>query len=633
MKNSTGNVNQSTTVRIFNLVTALAGFTVLVVATVPSAFITTTKQSTILLIRLTGIEISVLLFAVWLPQIIWKREANTLVTHKRNPSLLVLQVTTICLALFSTFFSKDYMRPLLFFPVIMLFYFLLFLEVFRSNPSPTSFLLKLIIGQALLMESLAFMYPGFLAVDSYRDFAIARVIEASAGGLPTAFVYIPIWYNVTPMLPLTYVSINLLTGLPLRTAELLIGFVMTTILTIGTGLLTLALSKNIRYSLLAIWFCSLVPSIWIWSTWPIPEIMALALFVICLAIILGDGKSHNSILAIILTVVIVLTHGGIALALIGVALVIFLLNRDRVALHVLIIGGVFFASYTVLASSGTAISGLQTIVLFLQSLFKPVFSVPQTSSNLYQGALAPLEAVSYTYWWVFLGVFGWIGLMTLADLRMPKRRAIVSLVVLSYLGILFSFASGILNTTSTDVTRYIALIGYPILCASAAFGLFSVARFPLVRKFFIPILVIALVFSGISNAVISPDLWQSLGQNSYATNYRVQYTTSYEEQQSQIFLNVYDRNYLIAYNYIPEFVNLTYPVPYLAKQFTLEEHPKHYLVGVSPFLYTPTPPYIILYSVRASEQNFVNYSLLSNISVDTSDIIYSNPTSYLLFVP
>jgi hypothetical protein len=582
-----------------------------------------------ILFRVTLVEGGLLLLFSWIFYIT-KQNSRKLESGHGATRFSLIEVPFMVLALVGFLLSNGYARPIVFFVSMFVLYMLLLVELTQSNPTVSSFLVKLIVIQLVFVESFSQLYPGFVGPDSSRDFYIAKSIIANAGGLPKEFVDV-IWYDTTPMAPLLYAEGTLFSNLPLRVSELLLGFCFTFVTTLATGALALRVTGDRKTSLLVMWLASLVPLIWVWSTWPIPEMFAASLIFLSFLILFRDNTAATTLVFTLLAILIVLTHGGAALGFIGVLVVLAVVTRNKLAIRMSIITSTLFTSFTVYDTLSGVTSGFETVKDFLVYLFSTGVTFTSGPSVSYSGVWGVPEAISYGYWLVFLIVLAWLGLFEILRRSLRLNRLVVSLLLISLASVLFGFGFGTVFGTRVDITRYVGLFGYPMVCVAASMGFFALGR-TAPRKAYALIIVSIFVFAGVSNPRVSPDFWQGFGQSNFASANRIQYSTTYPEMDSQLFINAYDQQYFVVYNYLPEFVNLTRPDSVILIPWSLSIHPQHYWIGVSPFDVIPNPPYIALFSSRASVDQFLSYSLPSNFSIEDHDMVFSSLGSSVDFV-
>jgi hypothetical protein len=590
------------------------------------------------------IEVSLLLLTVWYTYIrIGKNiRSGIQLQHISKPKrgiLQVLQLGLFVLIFVSIVFSGAYSLSFYFFALIAGAYFLLFIEAYYYEVKIHLFLAKLVIAQVLAYETFAFFYQSVFGVDSFRDFFIASLVVQHGGGLPQAYSN-NIWYNFSPMAPLTYAVQSVITGVPLLQTEIISGFVFASLSTLAAGAMASKIFKNSRISALTMLISSLVPFFWQFATFPLPEVFALPMVLLTVVLILTPYSNKGILVTSLFGIVIVFTHGGMALMLIVIAFVMFGLTRNIRALQTGIISSVLFGAYSILASVTGTSKGVVTIVDFIDSLVRPAsLVVGYTIGGLStQGLVLEIaQALTQTEWWVFLGVVSWIGFLALT--RRPQNRDFLSFVLVT----LFLFAVGVLllfqPVVQTQATRYLDLVSYVVLSIPASFALYMLGVNPFARRVAIPAIMIIFIASSVCNVNVSPNLWQDLGAKSYSSRFVSTMTTS--EEISQVYLNQYDHCYPIAANYYPSFVNLTGSCPSVGDyQISSETNYNGFGVAsngqltISGIGYPKLiAPFVTLFSTRIEEYDPGSAAdPQASISAPATDIVFSNGVSLIGFV-
>jgi hypothetical protein len=539
------------------------------------------------------------------------------------------ELVCLGLALFSAMFSADYARPILFFVFMILFYLLLFVEAYSFSSSTGAFVLKLLFGQALLIGSFASLYYGFVGVDSYRDYAIATSIINSAGGLPKPFVQL-IWYDATPTAPLSYAIAHLIVGMNLRDSELMLGFIFSWLPILAIGVLSLRITRDKKQSLLSMWFASLMPLFWIWATWPIPEMMAVSFVLLALMVFLQGNKTASLIMSVLFGVLTVFTHGGMSLILIVSMFFIFFMTRLRLALLSGFMALIAFFTYSAYVSVIETQYGLATLSLFVNAVLSKGSQATVASQGIIPGLSGFLDQVSLTFSWIALAVLVWIGILSVGK-SFPRRRLVlsISLIVFACLGLANLFQ---VVGSSTDTSRYIGLIGYPLMAIVASLGLFSMP--PSLRKrIFVSIMIAIFVVSVVLNPYISPDIWLGNRQASFAATFRLQTSTTLQELSSQVFLNNFDHSYAVESNYVPMFTNLTLPANSTIVPFPALFQTIYTMQGVVAPKFSKVPPYVLLLTARSDQLNYTfAVNPASKAILTNPDIIYESPISTIIVV-
>jgi hypothetical protein len=578
-------------------------------------------------VRIVGIEISVVLISVWLlhhTRTNSDRIRKSVVVNYRFISLV--EWTFLGLALVSLLYVNNYTRPLIFFVFIAAFYSMLFLENANATKTSTSaFILKLVLGQLILFESFALLYPGFVGVDSYRDMAIANSIVSNAGGLPRDFGGI-IWYDFSPVALLLYGILNLILGGPIRTAELTAGFVFPLITMLSIGSIVNQITQNAYATRTSLLILSILPYFWVWATWPIPEVLALSFLSLAIMVCLQSNATKTIIILTIFALMVVFTHGGIAVASIILMLALYLVGRYRLAQYAFAITSMIFLVYSTYIFSNAVKPGIVTFWTFLLASLTPSTYI-STSAAQAGGFEIIIETLLTSFWWIVLLAFTWLGFLLVLREDSKYRRIVLLLTLIATI----SFIAGVLSevvATQTDTTRYLGLFGYPFMSICASLGLVSLLKKSQARvKIALAMLVLFFIISGVVSPLVSPDLWQNVGQSHYSGASRLKYSTTNAEFASQSFLNKYDTHYYVLSNYLLEGINLTNPQAQfpLSASFTVQQlgYTLDSISGV---------PHIDLISFRASELGFPNPTPSTSFSAEGRDIVYSNAGSVAVFL-
>ncbi|HKT22081.1 MAG TPA: hypothetical protein VJR06_05685 [Nitrososphaerales archaeon] len=590
-----------------------------------------------LTVIVVSVEVSLLLLVAW--ALVYLRPSTGPGSPAALPHRLLDAGEALVLggALLLLVGSGSAYRPTLFFVLMGAFYLLMFLRLQGKYDRVWPYVTKLIVGQALFAESFALGYPSVFSVDSSRDFQIASHILAHSGGLPASFTT-TVWYDFTPMAPLSYAMNKLVTGLPLMNSELLTGFLVTALVTLAVGGIAWSVSKSAQTALLAMWVSSLVPYVWQYATWPIPQMPALAMSLLLIGILIGRGGNSGVAAGAVFALVVVLTHGGMALELILILSVIAVATRSRANYRLLALAAAFYATYVVYASVESAPTGLVTISVFVKTLLTlgEAYLGPSSPLGIASLAVSTAQQVSLTYWWIFLGAFGWLGLLAAYRLQSLRARLYLLLFGTAFLLLVFGAAVGIAGSAQAQAFRYVSTVGYPLLCIPVAMLLASVISRSSRTRAFALLAVSLLIFSMVADVSVSSDLWQNLGQTGYAGG-RLSYVTTVPELYSQAMLNGYDGCYPVVANYYPQFTNLTAAGEACSAvgKYHLSSESAFSTVGVASPFSKVSAPYVVLYSGgKAVYTSYVSAMAnpQSNITIEGSDVIYSGGSSYIAFV-
>ena len=575
--------------------------------------------------RVVGIEISLVLLVGWGLVL---GSSGKVVHHTRPQSnyrmITISEYACLTLALVSLLFVNGYMRPVLFFPFMVGFYFLLLSKVVVSTRLSTNLLfLELIIGQIIFTESFALLYPGFVAVDSYRDLTISQSIVNNAGGLPKNFGAVP-WYDFSPTAPLLYAVGSIISSVPLRLMELLQGFVFPAVAMISTYLIAKRTTPDPRVAKTALLISSLLPFLWIWASWPIPETLGLVFVCLSLALSLQGDTSKGIPGLVFLVVATGLTHGGMVVILALLLFTLYMASRSRHILSASFIAILVFLVYSVFVYVQGAQSGIITIWDALLSALTPSglgFVAPSIGQG---GIVGIVESLVGTYWWVFFSTFAWVGFLQLLN----KNSVFICRKTVTYLtligAIFFStyFTSAIVATQGS-IGRYVGLVGLVLLSVPVSLGLVSLMEvLHSKRRVILSMLILGFVISGACSPLVSPDFWQGIGQSNYAASNRLIYSTTTEQVAGQLFIGNYDYHYSVTSNYYLEFINAINPHVKFSSLVSISS------TGIG---YTQLPigprPQLILLSYRAIQMSSPQTSSSTNGTLQKYDIIYSNPDS------
>lgn len=546
--------------------------------------------------------------------------------------------------------STHYYIPLEFFGVMMVLYFMAFLEVFYFRTSLAAFVTKLAIIQVMMIESFAFVLQSVGTIDDFRDFFIANFILSNSGGFPRNYTN-NIWYDYSPMASISYAIDKLITGIPLLEAELISGFIVSFLSVMAIGAISFKFFSDRRTAMLSMLIACLVPFFWEFTTLPRPEMFALPLTLLVVALVLNPLSLPRAPRSTVLTscsilgATVVLTHGGMAIEMIAVLAATFFVAKNTIAGRAALITGLILILYSFYATVVGNLTGASLLLEFFNSIISPTNLVVHLSLSTvgtpYQILMEISQAATQTYWWIFLGLIAWIGFLEIFKAKKLEKNYLVFLLVtfaLFFLGVVFIFQP----VAQGEATRYISLISYLMICVPASSVLILLGTSRAARRFFIPFIVALLIVLSVTNVWIAPNFWQDIGQNSYS-GFRLVHTEVMSEIASQSYLNRYDNCYPVVANYVPEFVNLTSSCFGLSS-YIIPGETYFNSIGVSTYL-TNTPssaPYavlnvtfIVLYSARIAlfaPSLYGDASPQSDISPMNSTIIYSNGISFEAFI-
>ena len=583
--------------------------------------------------KIIGIEATVFLIALSI--LYYKKDSLSPSTSRAIiiPSQILI-ISEILLIIFLSIIyvtlTNHYARPTVFFVLGCTYFLLLSAEIFISMPSKIYFFFKLMLGQLILIQSFGFIYPGFIAADTYRDYYIANFIMYKGGGLPYPFTNI-MWYDYSPTAPLIYAIHGLVTGISLRASVLVAGFVFVALSTACIGILSTHIFRVNKISLLSMLFVSLMPYFCVWATMPIPEMLAITLALLTLSLIYSKSPQRTSPVAALLVLAIVLTHGGTALLFGGMIVIIFLVTRMRFVLYVGMVTLLSFLVYSVYVSVDGAPTGFSTIVGFIVGLLG--LSEPTEVLVNSKGPITSIlvfETITTTYWYIFLIGFAWVTLVLTLNSSLSRKRIAISMLILSIILTGISLLATLTGLGShLEPARYIGLIAYPILGTFAAPAVHKLSS-TTGRKLVISAIIMLFVVTTVTNAYVSPDFWQDVGDSAFASlAQRLPTSTTNSEMFSQVYVNKYDKLYLVSANFRLEFTNITFSstafLPSLYRETTI-------LDGVAPPNLKVIAPFIIIYSMRAAALGFPPQNPSSNITLSQTDIVYSNPDTSVVFV-
>ncbi len=564
------------------------------------------------------------------PALVVYRERTSVTTYTLRIKKIFVNIgegTALSLAALLAFFPHGYERLLPFFIFAAAFYLFMFVETLLSSPFLSAYVLKWVVGQAVMFGSFESLYPEFVAVDSYRDLNIASHVVNSGGGLPHYFTNL-IWYNFSPTAPLAYGITSLVSGASIVASEEILGFFFIATAVLLVGAISYSISGSKQFSLMAIWLGGILPFVWTWSTWPIPETFA-TVFALIVVLVSIQPRPRSSIPTLISIFVVNLTHGGIALLLIVLLLSMYLFSRQPAVLRSFVLSCVSFVAYLALVSVANTSNGFVTLLDFFNQLVTPqsLLLVPNISgSTLASISAQAAEMIANYYWYVFVVVVGLLGLDRILKSPAARRKEQLGLVV--YVVILLATAVVFLATgSSTEAPRYVGLLGYvlsPLLVTFGIIYLLGVSRW---ARLFITISLAVMVAGSVAYGLNSPDLWQNVGQDQFAIGQRLGFSTTIQELSGQLYINTHDRNYQVIANYLPEAINLP-GLQHGGQGAGLNEYG---MLGVD-VTSTPRAPYIALLSDRASAIPFQDANPASRNATLSPDVVYSNPSSEIRLV-
>lgn len=605
------------------LLTVVAAIVTLTLGLAPNSIV---GRDLSLIQRVAFLEMSLILGLVISVQ--WTK--STIQDPERHYSLVkiirALSVFLIGVALYTGRLTSEYQRPDVFFFTIAAYFILMFAELWLFPPNPALFVARLLIGSVTAAGTFAALYPGFVGADPYTFLSIANSIRGLGGGLPVPLAA-SVWYVNSPIESIASVVTSFTTSLPLVSSILLLGIVCCSLMTVCAAALALRIFQNNRVAMLASWFTALFPFLWLWATWPIPELIAVCALTILFLIAFGNVP-HQIALSLPLIAIITLAHGGVSLETSVLFGIIYILSRRTLFLRIALISGLAFMSYATLVAESSASSGVLAIFNTIILLLTPTAQSATGSAVTAGGLLGYAEALSYTLPLAISVGLSWHGYIHITrrgkSLQLWSRVLILSIAV-----ILVSYSLTISNSTSTDATRYLDLFAYSLLGVGAAFGIDLVRSKGHLGKVIVAVLCLLYATSGVSNGFVAPDLWQGLGDTHFATETRLQDSTTVTEFASMTYIESHDVSLVFEYNIHPRF--LTLPNFSSFRNPGLDEYYNTILYSSSPS-FSQIAPYLVLLSSRANMLGF-RTNVVGAFSVGpNADTVYSNPVSAVYLV-
>lgn len=589
-------------------------------------------------VAVVSLTISIILVASWITYLFSPKLSDAGDrTFRHRVILQVSQFAILLITIFIALSSPPGELSLWFFVLVISFYLLLFFEAFYFEPRLSAFLFKLLVMQFIFIEAWTYGFTSVIQSDSYRDYYIAALIIDRGGGLPYPFTSL-IWYNFSPMVPISSAISHLVTGVPLLQAEMILGFVLSCVSLLAVGAIAQRVFSELRMTMISMWIASLVPYFWLYSTYAaFPELLALAMMLLTFALVLGKLSLRTSIASFVLVLAIVLTHGGLALEEIGIMFLIFLMTKNKLALRLGIFASLTFITYSIFAAVAGVSSGLVSILQFLPGVITPVsLNLAPVGISAVSTYVELFKIVTYNYWYIFLGILSWVAIVELIRHKTGNSKSYLSLVIIGF--VLFSFGSAIIlfPVSQGQATRYVSLVSFLVLCVPSAAAI-AEFRSRVHGKYLVIPLIIMMVVASVSYEWVSPIFWQDLGNNSYSAD-RFIVAITQPEDISQSYINEFDHCYPVAGSFPPYLVNLTASCPGVTSyQFlgTLGS-----TVGVignpgtsSGLIKYPKlgTPYLALLSTRIQKLNVstVYSDPYSFFPLTNSEIVYSNGISYI----
>jgi len=429
---------------------------------------------------------------------------------------------------------------------------------------------------------------------------------------------------------------SLTLGLSLATSELLMGFIVVALISITVGGIAKIVSGSTRVALLAMLLSSLVPYLWQFATWPLPQVLALEMALLLFGGVIKRIDRPTLLIDGLLALMIVFTHGGVAVELAVILLVVAIATRSRQIFGLFAWLVTTLTAYSVFVTVEGTPTGLVTIINFIDSLF--ALGTAHPSPSIITGIAGPAgivigEQITATYWWVFLGVFGWFGFLAAINSVRFRRDPYSQLVIVALILLILGVIIDVVVVSQGQAFRYVSTLGYPLLCIPVAVALASVMSGSIGRRLLVLIAVSFLIFTMVASVSVSPDLWQNSNQTSYA-GYRLGYVTSAQELSSQAMLDAYDTCYPVAANFVPQFTNITAACQGLDR-YTLATESALSTVGVADPLDMVKAPYLVLYSFdKALLTSYIGdiANPQSNVNMTDSNVVYSSGSTYIAFI-
>lgn len=593
--------------------------------------------------------VSFMLLSVWYPYLrltkvpVIQKSATNL--RSRNKFLGVLQLIVFMLIIVAIFYSNEFLLSKEFYALLAILYGSLFFEAFYFKANIFAYIIKLLIAQLLSIETFAFRFQSVFTFDSFRDLYLTHLILANAGGLPQAWTT-TIWYNFTPMAPISYAIQSLIGNLPPIQVETVSGFTVVFVSVLVVGSIAFRIFKDDQICLLSMFLASLIPFIWLFATLPLPEMFAMPLALIAILFALGQQSLKSFVASAISGCTVILTHGGLGIELIGILVLIYLFSRNRLAANSAIVLSCVYVVYSFYVIVGNTLSGASTIAFYIRSILTPApqfISTLASKTNLVSQLSTLYQTLTQTYWWVLLSVLTWVGFVELLAHRSRYSKAYLGLLIATIVLFLAGMFFTIQPVFTSEAKRYVGLVSYLVICIPASSSLVMLSLNAKVRRFLVPLMMTLLIVASVSSPLVSPTLWQDFGANSTA-GFRLVNSVTSSEMISQLYLNRYDYCYPVSANYVPEFVNLTPSCSDLLRYHVTSET-FYNLIGVAGStstninhedIYPPlSPPYVVLFSTRIATYSPSLYGAAnpqSNITIQDSDVIYSNSLSLISFV-
>lgn len=543
-----------------------------------------------------------------------------------------LEYILLGFSLLSLFFITEYERPVYFFLFMFAFFAVLVYEAQNSATSTLVFGIKLVLALTLLDLAFAFLYPGFVGIDPYRDMSITQYIVNHGGGLPHDFGVL-VWYNFSPMAPLVYAVGNTITSLNPRDTELLFGFAFSALPVLMVGSLTSRLLGDPFKTQTSMVVMSLAPFYWQFATSPIPESLAMTFLLSAILLSLMSGSTTRHLGLGLLSVSAIMTHGGMAILLLGILGLWYLVTRSRSLLYITLTGVLEFVLYSAFAVSQGAPYGLATIGSFIQEILTPSGNYLTSTLSFSRGGIliSVFKSITANAWEVSLISLAASGLVYFLATKEKHKPFLIMITLVGGL-LFFSALLATFFVVQTAAVRYLGLLSIPLISITATAGL-GVLRSKKRngQKVIVTGLILALVVGGVFNVSVSPDFWQQLGQTSYAGT-RLGASTSLTQFAGQSYLNRFDPNMSVTSNMLLNQISISPHIAYSSSSY----FPTGFY-GVGSQIDLAGEPLVYLVSERAAEQAFAiaypSSTLSSNIAGPVYDTVYSNFETYSAVIP
>lgn len=438
-----------------------------------------------------------------------------------------ISLLLICFLLISLFNAYE-RRPLSYFIIYTIFNIFFVVGILFGNLKPKNTWIIIFTIAIFARFSIYSITQTYIGVDPWRDFYNANLIIKNGALLREKFAF-EMYYKPFPLVPIFISSLSLISGLPLDIAHISSVGLVEALGLLPVYLITYWILDNKQASYLSAWFYAICPPIVMYGFTVIPQSLGLTLYLIVLMLIfksfISGMNKKNSILILIFTSFIVITHGGVALitVLTIAAFAIFLgvfwqisESHDIMFINrILCMCTLLILTYWKCAHS-ELLNRVINPILDLNKLLIEFITGTGTQEHLHLIPLKYYEKLFYYVFWETLPIALSVGGIFLGPIifKNNKRMRLIFLFT-SYFGLLMIFftRASYLLSPNLVTDRYIGLEAYALLSIGNGIVLYQLIK--KCKKNYLKVLMLLMLGSFILSTVLNPSLTQDVNPIEY----------------------------------------------------------------------------------------------------------------------